>query len=108
MISSKVAQDMAHVAHSSAGWSTLELNNRLLDTLRNSLTTSQSKIRVLYTNGVSSETISRKLALKINQNQALIDALTKTGRAEPRFIGALTLGITQVVTDVVKMALTRY
>lgn len=99
---------MAHVAHSSAEWSTLELNNRLLDTLRNSLATSQANIRVIYNYGVSSETISSNLALKINQNQVLIDALTKTGRAEPRFIGALALGITQVVTDVVKMALTRY
>lgn len=99
---------MAHVAQSSAGLSTLELNNRLLDTLRNGLTTSQTNIRVIYTNGVSSKTISRNLAHKINQNQALIDALTRTGRAEPRFIGALALGITQVVTDVVNMALTRY
>lgn len=100
---------MAQVAHSSAGWSTLELNNKLLETLRNSLTTRESNIRVLYTNsGVSSETISRNLALEINQNQALIDALTKYGRVQPRFIGALALGITQVVTDVTKMIFTRY
>lgn len=81
----------------------------MLLALQQRLTLMQAEIKQLgsLTND-SVELISKHLAFKINQNQDLNAALVSTGKTAPRFIGALALGITQIVTDVVKMALTRY
>lgn len=102
----KTAKIHVYAPHSG---SSLELHNRLLETLQNRLTLMQAQIQQLgsLTND-SVELISKQLALKINQNQELNAALASTGKTQPRFIGALALGITQIVTDVVKMGLTRY
>lgn len=99
---------MALVAVAAHGLSTLELNNRLLDTMRSSLHEVEPELRELYANGGDSTELSKWLSQKINTNQELVDALASTGKAAPRFIGALVLGATQVLTDVVKMGLTRY
>lgn len=68
----------------------------------------QSQIQLLgsLTND-SVESISKQLALKIKQNQALNDALHAHGKTQPRFLGVLALGIAQIVTEVVTIGLTR-
>lgn len=108
-VSSKVAHDMAQVAKASDELSTLELNDRLLDTLRNSLKVMAPDLRKIsiYAYGKSTD-IARLLAVQIKQNQELSDALASRRKVAPRFIGALVLGITQIVTDFTKMVLTRY
>lgn len=106
-ISSHVAHDMAQVAKAADGLSTLELNDRLLDTLRSGLKAMEPKLRQISVYDKTLD-IARSLAYHITQNKELIDALASRRKVAPRFIGALALGITQVATDVVKMALTRY
>lgn len=108
-ISSKVAHDMAQVAKAAAGLSTLELDNRLLETMRNRLNTMESELRYISETHGKSPDIARKLALAIYQNKELIDALdSNKGKVAPRFIGALLMGMTRVLTDFTTMVLTRY
>lgn len=109
VISEDVSSELAKVLANDPSGNNLELQNKLLLALQQRLTLMQAKIKELgsLTND-SVDLISKDLALKINQNQDLNAALVSTGKNAPRFLGALALGITQVVTDVVKMALTRY
>lgn len=97
---------MAQVAKAADGLSALELNDRLLDTLRDSLKTMDQLLH--YTRRVKPSDMARRIAFKISQNQELFDALVSRGKVVPRFIGALVLGITQIVTDFTKMIFTRY
>lgn len=67
---------MAQVAKASDELITPELNERLLDTLRNSLKVMAPDLRqiAIYAYGKSTD-IARLLAFKIKQNQELSDAL---------------------------------
>lgn len=108
-ISSKVAHDMAlQVTEAAGGLSTLELNKRLLDTMRSSLYRLEPELQELLVISSASSDIAKKLSLKISRNKELVDALASRGKVAPRFLGALALGVAQVATDIVKMALTRY
>lgn len=108
-VSSKVVHDMAQVAKASDELSTLELNDRLLDTLRNSLKVMAPDLRkIAFYDYVKSTDIARVLAVEIKQNQELSDALASRRKIAPSFIGALNLGITQIVTDFTKMVFTSY
>lgn len=103
---------MAKVAksvHKDPKASTLGLHNKLLETLRDQLKKMESKIKELGTlTKESNELISKKLADKINDNETLKKALDVDEKQKPRFIGALVIGITQIVTDVTNMVLRRY
>lgn len=99
---------MAQVAKASDELSTLELNERLLDTLRKSLKVMAPDLRKISISAYGKSTdIARLLAFQIKQNQELSDALASRRKIAPRFFGALVLGITQVVKDFTKMVSTR-
>lgn len=111
-IASEVVDEMVKIAkadHLDRKVSTLELHNKMLESLRDGLNKMGSRIKELAAlTDASIDQISMELASKINENETLKKALVVDGKKSPRVIGAFIIGVAQIVTDVVNIAFRRY
>lgn len=102
-ISTVVVDELVKVLNAAKNTNTkiLELSNKLLDTTRNVLKWVEPELKELRTlGGDSADKIAADLTFKINQNQALRNALPSGGRKAPRIIGRLETGMDHILHDV--------